>query len=88
MTMSINATTRVPTPASDTSATGAATATAAATTSPAIGDEAGFSADLKAPEVRHFPWLSRLTSQLDAVAVQKSPFAGAPMVGETLNQAA
>jgi hypothetical protein len=76
----------VPTP-------GIATATSAtaATQGAADGsntDQPSFMSDLKDPAPRHFPWLSRLSSQLDAAAAQKSPFAAAPMVGETLNQAA
>ena len=34
-----------------------------------------------------FPWLSRLTAQLESVARQKSPFTSAPLLGDNLDQA-
>ena len=34
-----------------------------------------------------FPWLSRLSAQMEPVARQKSPFTSAPMLGDNLDQA-
>ncbi|HEY4067567.1 MAG TPA: hypothetical protein VGM74_11765 [Burkholderiaceae bacterium] len=93
MGMSITGSGRISVPSSDIAT---ATSATAATRSAADGgvntgtstDDAGFNADLKDPAPRHFPWLSRLSAQLDAAAAQKSPFEAAPMVGETLNRAA
>ena len=34
-----------------------------------------------------FPWLSRLTAQMEPVARQRSPFTAAPMLGDHLDQA-
>ena len=41
----------------------------------------------KPPPLR-FPWLSRLSAQLEPVARQKSPFTAAPMLGDNLDRAA
>jgi hypothetical protein len=53
----------------------------------ASGSESGIASVQKEP-VRHVPWLSRLTAQLDSSATQKSPFTAAPVTGETLNRSA
>lgn len=34
-----------------------------------------------------FPWLSRLSAELEPVARQKSPFTAAPMLGDHVDQA-
>ena len=41
----------------------------------------------KPPPLR-FPWLSRLSAQLEPVARQKSPFTAAPMLGDHVDRAA
>ncbi len=39
------------------------------------------------PMPLRFPWLSRLTEQLEPVAKQKPTFPSAPQLGDTLDQA-
>jgi hypothetical protein len=39
------------------------------------------------PVPPRFPWLSRLTTQLEPVAKQKPSFASAPQLGDNLDQA-
>ena len=39
------------------------------------------------PVPPRFPWLSRLSAQLESVARQKSPFTAAPMLGDNVDQA-
>ena len=85
MSMSINGPGRISVSSSDI----AAATTAAESGKASNGsDGTALASDLKEPAPRHFPWLSRLSAQLEPAATQKSPFAGAPMVGETLNQSA
>ena len=50
-------------------------------------DAAASDATDKPPPLR-FPWLSRLSAQLEPVARQKSPFTAAPMLGDHLDRAA
>ena len=69
-----------------------ATANATATTPPAaptsgVPDAAASDTTNKPPPLR-FPWLSRLSAQLEPVARQKSPFTAAPMLGDHLDRAA
>ena len=69
-----------------------ATANATATTPPAaptsgVPDAAASDTTNKQPPLR-FPWLSRLSAQLEPVARQKSPFTAAPMLGDHVDRAA
>ena len=69
-----------------------ATANATATTPPATPTsgvpDAAASDTTNTPPPLRFPWLSRLSAQLDPVARQKSPFTAAPMLGDHLDRAA
>ena len=40
------------------------------------------------PKPPRFPWLSRLTAELEPAATQKAPFRSASQLGELLDQAA
>ena len=40
------------------------------------------------PVPPRFPWLSRLSAQLEPVARQRTPFTSAPLLGDNLDQAA
>ena len=69
-----------------------AAANATATSPPAtptsgVADAAASDTTNKPPPLR-FPWLSRLSAQLEPVARQKSPFTAAPMLGDHLDRAA
>ncbi len=69
-----------------------ASPTATAAVSPAaptsgVPDAAASDSSNKPPPLR-FPWLSRLSAQLEPVARQKSPFTAAPMLGDNLDRAA
>ena len=57
-----------------------------ATPTGAAPDAAASDATDKPPPLR-FPWLSRLSAQLEPVARQKSPFTAAPMLGDHLDRA-
>ncbi len=67
-------------------------ATATATAPPATpsrgAPEAAASDSVNKPPPLRFPWLSRLSAQLEPVARQKSPFTAAPMLGDNLDRAA
>ena len=74
--------------------TAVATATAHDTPTPSSAaptsgepDAAASDTTNKPPPLR-FPWLSRLSAQLEPVARQKSPFTAAPMLGDHLDRAA
>lgn len=54
-------------------------ANAASTTTPDVG---------KAPTPPRFPWLSRLSAQLQSVAKQKPAFEPAPILGDNIDQSA
>ena len=81
-------------PAASATANASSNATTIATsivtpTTPTSGapDAAASDATDKPPPLR-FPWLSRLSAQLEPVARQKSPFTAAPMLGDHLDRAA
>ncbi|MEO5696563.1 MAG: hypothetical protein ABI781_06695 [Burkholderiales bacterium] len=78
-------------PSSTTSRTPAAAATATArqggastTASSATGDEA----TPARPTPPRFPWLSRLSQQLESVAKQKPAFPSAPVLGDNVDRSA
>ena len=54
------------------------------TASPATGDEAAPAQ----PTPPRFPWLSRLSQQLESVAKQKPTFPSAPMLGDHVDRSA
>jgi len=86
MSISVNAATRVSPVAIDTSAS----ATSADAAPRGSGNDAAVQIDpaTQLPLPPRFPWLSRLASQLEPVAVQKPPFASAPLLGDHLDRAA
>ena len=53
------------------------TTTSTATTDP-IGEQ---------PKPPRFPWLSRLSEQLEQASNQRPPFAAAPVLGDNVNKA-
>ncbi len=66
------------------------TATAIASPAMPTGDvpDAAASDSTNKPPPLRFPWLSRLSAQLEPVARQKSPFTAAPMLGDHVDRAA
>ena len=80
---------RVPGSATSRSSTATATATAAAAVrqgganAPATGD----AASIEPPTPPRFPWLSRLSQQLESAARQKPAFPSAPVLGDNLDRA-
>lgn len=61
-----------------------------ATTPPLSPREAGLvelDETTQQPLPPRFPWLSRLTAQLEPVARQQSPFTAAPMLGDNIDHA-
>lgn len=86
---SIHGATRVPSSTADRAA-GAAGARDAAT-APATSDVAAGNHDtdaFKAPSPPRFPWLSRLTLQLESASKQKPPFEPAPLLGDHVDKSA
>ncbi len=75
-----------PPAASSPSASANANVTPATTTS-GEPDAAASDSTNKPPPLR-FPWLSRLSAQLEPVARQKSPFTAAPTLGDHVDRAA
>jgi hypothetical protein len=66
-----------------------ANSTTSATTAPAIQtSESGSQQIPQQIAPLRFPWLSRLTAELEPVARQKPAFPSAPALGENLDQAA
>ena len=84
MSISVHGVTRVSSLAAETNASGTDTTAARASNSAPL---------VEIDEVTHlpvpprFPWLSRLTTQLEPVAKQKPSFASAPQLGDNLDQA-
>jgi hypothetical protein len=70
----------------NTNAKTATTSTTAAVSAAAKTSEADSKAAAAAPI--HFPWLSRLTAELEPVAKQKPAFPSTPALGDNLDQAA
>jgi len=53
-----------------------------------VAPDAAASDSTNKPPPLRFPWLSRLSAQLEPVARQKSPFTAAPMLGDHVDRAA
>jgi hypothetical protein len=87
---SISGTGRVSSVSADTTAPGAAATVAAFAaagknpSAPESDPDAGF----RTPKPLRFPWLSRLSQQLEQSAPQKAAFAPAPMLGDNLDRTA
>ena len=74
-------------PSANISIATAITATPPATPTSGGPDATAGDSNNKPPPLR-FPWLSRLSAQLEPLARQKSPFTAAPMLGDHLDRAA
>ena len=75
------------TPIASTTTTAADTAAPSPATPTSGVPDAAASDTTNTPPPLRFPWLSRLSAQLEPVALQKSPFAAAPMLGDHLDRA-
>ena len=81
---SINVAARVSTSTADAPAPPAANASRQSGT---VAD-AEFDQFTQQPKPLRFPWLNRLSAQLESAARQKPAFASAPQLGDNLDQAA
>lgn len=91
MSISVNSVGRITsqpaqTPASDNGGGGSAAAAERVSTNPYSLIE--FDSATNQPKPPRFPWLSRLTAELEPSAKQKPPFPSAPPLGENVDQAA
>ena len=81
---SINATGRVSTSTADSSASVAASARTAPIDPALTKEDAAF----QTPTPPRFPWLSRLSQELESAARQKPAFQPAPILGDNVDKSA
>jgi hypothetical protein len=79
---SVNGIGRTPAGGTDSSPSNSASALASVKPAPAI-DELG-----QPPKPPRFPWLSRLSQQLEPSSKEPIPFASAPVLGDNIDKAA
>jgi hypothetical protein len=80
---SVNSIGQTPSADTDSSASGPSSPASSVKPVSAVTDE--YSQASKPPR---FPWLSRLSEQLEAASQQPSPFAAAPVLGDNVDKAA
>lgn len=78
---------RVPGSTTSRSSTTTATAAAAVRQGGANAPAPGDAASTEPPTPPRFPWLSRLSQQLESAARQKPAFPSAPVLGDNLDRA-